>query len=244
MSATLSAVSHHDSRRPAPAAAGRASVPGAPSPGAGRRARPRRARRAAAPVVRTAAARVRAGRGGRGGPGGPGGRPAGGRVDAARDRAGAGSPWSAACAGARAGAARRHRRLVSTPTQPRQRPEPAPTRSPQITGGRPAKTVDGALNILLRRQRLAGSGRTRSTSRASGGRTRSSSCTSRPTTSTAYLVSIPRDLYVHDPEEHRPTCDSGDTKAKINAAFAFGGAAAGRADRRVLHRRPHRPRDG
>ena len=69
----------------------------------------------------------------------------------------------------------------------------------EITGGRPAKAVNGALNILL----------VGSDSRdpdapvdkpASGGPTRSSSCTSRPTTDRAYLVSIPRDLYVPIPE--------------------------------------------
>jgi LCP family protein required for cell wall assembly len=38
----------------------------------------------------------------------------------------------------------------------------------------------------------------------------------------AYLVSVPRDLYVPIPEEPGAACDSG-RRAKVNAAFAFGG---------------------
>ncbi|MFF0152571.1 LCP family protein [Micromonospora sp. NPDC005203] len=91
----------------------------------------------------------------------------------------------------------------------------------EITGGRPAKTVDGALNILL----------VGSDSRDPDAPVDSKSQWRADTVivmhipadhQEAYLVSIPRDLYVPIPESAGAACDSGQ-RAKINAAFAFGG---------------------
>ena len=90
-----------------------------------------------------------------------------------------------------------------------------------ITKGRPVKTVDGALNILL-----------------VGSDSRDPEATKENTNSwradtlivmhipadhkSAQLVSIPRDLWVQIPEGNSADCSSG-SRAKINAAFAFGG---------------------
>lgn len=90
-----------------------------------------------------------------------------------------------------------------------------------ITDGRPVKTVDGALNILL-----------------VGSDSRDPDATKEDTNSwradtlivmhipadhkSAQLVSIPRDLWVQIPSGNNADCSSG-SRAKINAAFAFGG---------------------
>ncbi|SCG67701.1 LCP family protein [Micromonospora zamorensis] len=91
----------------------------------------------------------------------------------------------------------------------------------EITGGRPVKTVDGALNILL----VGSDSRdpdapvdTRSEWRADTVIVMHIPADHQE----AYLVSIPRDLYVPIPESAGADCDSGE-RAKINAAFAFGG---------------------
>ncbi len=90
-----------------------------------------------------------------------------------------------------------------------------------LTNGRPAKTVDGALNILL----------VGSDSRDPDAKVDSQSEWRADTLimmhipkdhSEAYLVSIPRDLYVPIPKAAGDACDSG-ARHKINAAFAFGG---------------------
>ncbi|WP_433388768.1 LCP family protein [Micromonospora sp. KLBMP9576] len=91
----------------------------------------------------------------------------------------------------------------------------------EITGGRPAKAVDGALNILL----------VGSDSRDPDAPVDKSSKWRADTIivmhipadhQRAYLVSIPRDLYVPIPESANADCGSGQ-RGKINAAFAFGG---------------------
>lgn len=91
----------------------------------------------------------------------------------------------------------------------------------EITGGRPAKAVDGALNILL-----AGSDSRDPDAPVDGsGRWRADTIIVMHIPANhqeAYLVSIPRDLYVPIPESAAAECDSG-RRAKINAAFAFGG---------------------
>jgi LCP family protein required for cell wall assembly len=90
-----------------------------------------------------------------------------------------------------------------------------------ITGGRPIKTVDGAINILL-----------------VGSDSRDPDATKEDTNAwradtlivmhipadhkSAQLVSIPRDLWVQIPSGNSADCSSG-SRAKINAAFAFGG---------------------
>ncbi|WP_433653412.1 LCP family protein [Micromonospora zamorensis] len=91
----------------------------------------------------------------------------------------------------------------------------------EITGGRPVKSVDGALNILL----VGSDSRdpdapvdTRSEWRADTVIVMHIPADHQE----AYLVSIPRDLYVPIPESAGADCDSGE-RAKINAAFAFGG---------------------
>jgi LCP family protein required for cell wall assembly len=90
-----------------------------------------------------------------------------------------------------------------------------------ITGGRPAKTVDGALNILL----------VGSDSRDPDAPVDKSSAWRADTIivmhipadhKEAQLISIPRDLYVPIPDGDSAPCDSG-ARHKINAAFAFGG---------------------
>jgi LCP family protein required for cell wall assembly len=90
----------------------------------------------------------------------------------------------------------------------------------QITGGRPAKTVDGALNILM----LGSDSRDpdANTNGPSQWRTDTMIIMHIPAShDRAYLISLPRDLYVHIPK----SADGkyGDTKAKINASYAWGG---------------------
>ena len=113
----------------------------------------------------------------------------------------------------------------------------------EITGGRPGQDRRRRAEHPAGRQRLAGPGRAGRQARASGARTRSSSCTSRPTTGRPTWSPSPVTCTCTIPKSADADCGAGQ-RAKINAAFAFGGAAADRADRRVLHRRSDRPRDG
>jgi LCP family protein required for cell wall assembly len=89
-----------------------------------------------------------------------------------------------------------------------------------IRGDRPAKAVDGALNILM----LGSDSRDPDNKQKAGEwRTDTMLIAHIPANhEKVYFISIPRDLYVYIPQS--PTDKSlGDTKAKINAAFAWGG---------------------
>lgn len=91
----------------------------------------------------------------------------------------------------------------------------------ELTGGRPAKTVSGTLNILL----VGSDSRDPDApvDRASNWRADTMIIMHIPSSQDrAYLVSIPRDLYVPIPAGANEECGSG-RRAKINAAFAFGG---------------------
>ncbi|SCL15577.1 transcriptional attenuator, LytR family [Micromonospora rhizosphaerae] len=91
----------------------------------------------------------------------------------------------------------------------------------EITAGRPTKTVDGALNILL----VGSDSRDPDAPVETAGKWRADTVIVMHVPADhkhAYLVSIPRDLYVPIPESAGAACDSGQ-RAKINAAFAFGG---------------------
>ncbi|MEV5207707.1 LCP family protein [Micromonospora sp. NPDC053740] len=91
----------------------------------------------------------------------------------------------------------------------------------EITGGRPTKTVDGALNILL----VGSDSRDPDAPVDSKSQWRADTIIVMHIPADhqeAYLVSIPRDLYVPIPESAGADCGSG-SRAKINAAFAFGG---------------------
>jgi LCP family protein required for cell wall assembly len=90
-----------------------------------------------------------------------------------------------------------------------------------ITGGRPVKSVDGALNILM----LGSDSRDPEGLKGDGGAARTDTIVMLHIPSShdkAYLVSVPRDYYVYVPKS--PDGKHGDTKAKINAAYAWGGA--------------------
>jgi len=90
----------------------------------------------------------------------------------------------------------------------------------QITGGRPARLVNGAQNILM-----LGSDSRDPANKDKAGQWRTDTMILlhiEADHKKAYLISIPRDLYVYIPKS--PTNpDLGDTKSKINAAFAWGG---------------------
>ncbi|GIJ51480.1 transcriptional regulator [Virgisporangium aliadipatigenens] len=88
-----------------------------------------------------------------------------------------------------------------------------------ITGGRPAKTVDGALNILM----LGSDSRDpENADKPGNARTDTLIVAHIPAShDKAYLISMPRDLYVPIPKD--PKSGQGGGKAKINAAFAWGG---------------------
>lgn len=89
-----------------------------------------------------------------------------------------------------------------------------------ITGGRPPKTVAGSLNILL----VGSDSRDPDApvDKASQWRADTIIMMHIPASQDkAYLVSIPRDLYVVVPENAGAGCEGG--RAKINAAFARGG---------------------
>jgi LCP family protein required for cell wall assembly len=86
--------------------------------------------------------------------------------------------------------------------------------------GRPQKLVDGTLNILL----LGSDSRDPSApvSQASQWRTDTIMVMHIPADhKEAYLISLPRDLWVHIPKSKDG--QSGNTNAKINAAYAWGG---------------------
>jgi LCP family protein required for cell wall assembly len=91
----------------------------------------------------------------------------------------------------------------------------------QITNGRPVKTVDGALNILI-----VGSDSRDPDSKddtANAWRADTLMLMHIPADhKTAQLVSIPRDLWVTIPSANDAPCASG-ARNKINASFAFGG---------------------
>ncbi|MGC5018919.1 LCP family protein [Micromonospora sp. DT47] len=91
----------------------------------------------------------------------------------------------------------------------------------EITGGRPAKAVNGALNILL----VGSDSRDPDAPVDKQSQWRADTIIVMHIPAdhkSAYLVSVPRDLYVPIPENAGADCDSG-RRAKINAAFAFGG---------------------
>jgi LCP family protein required for cell wall assembly len=91
----------------------------------------------------------------------------------------------------------------------------------QITKGRPVKTVDGALNILL----VGSDSRDPDTKDDQANAWRADTLIMMHIPAdhkSAQLVSIPRDLWVPIPSGNDAPCDSG-SRAKINAAFAFGG---------------------
>jgi LCP family protein required for cell wall assembly len=90
----------------------------------------------------------------------------------------------------------------------------------QIAGDRPAKTVNGAINILM-----LGSDSRDPDNKDKPGQWRTDTMIVLHIPAShekAYLISIPRDLYVYIPKS-RSNPGLGDTKAKINAAFAWGG---------------------
>ncbi len=91
----------------------------------------------------------------------------------------------------------------------------------EITGGRPAKAVDGALNILM----VGSDSRDPDAPVNEASKWRADTIIVMHIPSNhqeAYLVSIPRDLYVPIPQSANADCGSAQ-RGKINAAFAFGG---------------------
>ncbi|EEP72455.1 LytR family transcriptional regulator [Micromonospora sp. KC207] len=91
----------------------------------------------------------------------------------------------------------------------------------ELTGGRPAKAVEGALNILL----VGSDSRDPDAPVDQQSQWRADTIIVMHIPAdhkSAYLVSIPRDLYVPIPQNAQADCGSGQ-RAKINAAFAFGG---------------------
>ncbi len=83
----------------------------------------------------------------------------------------------------------------------------------QITGGRPARVAEGAMNILM----LGSDSRNPDNDKANADKSRSDTIILMHIQADhkhAYLISIPRDLYVPIP---------GHGRDKINAAFAYGG---------------------
>jgi len=91
----------------------------------------------------------------------------------------------------------------------------------EITNGRPAKTVDGALNILI----VGSDSRDPDAAEDKSNAWRADTLMLMHIPEdhkTAQLVSIPRDLYVTIPSANDAACSSG-SRNKINASFAFGG---------------------
>ena len=89
-----------------------------------------------------------------------------------------------------------------------------------ITGGRPAKVADGALNILL-----LGSDSRDPDNKGKAGEWRTDTMIMLHIPKShdhAYLVSMPRDLYVHIPKS-KANPQYGNTNAKLNASFSWGG---------------------
>jgi LCP family protein required for cell wall assembly len=90
-----------------------------------------------------------------------------------------------------------------------------------ITNGRPAKTVDGALNILI----VGSDSRDPDTKDDAASEWRADTLMIMHIPAdhkSAQMVSIPRDLWVQIPSANDAPCSSG-SRAKINASFAFGG---------------------
>jgi LCP family protein required for cell wall assembly len=90
----------------------------------------------------------------------------------------------------------------------------------QVRGDRPAKTVSGALNILM-----LGSDSRDPDNKAKPGEWRTDTMMLMHIPAghdKAQIISFPRDLYVYIPQSPVDP-DLGDTKSKINAAFAWGG---------------------
>ncbi|MFC3380346.1 LCP family protein [Couchioplanes caeruleus subsp. azureus] len=91
----------------------------------------------------------------------------------------------------------------------------------ELTNGRPAKTVDGAINMLLVGSDSRDPDAIKDSS--NGWRADTMIIMHIPANhQSAQLVSIPRDLWVQVPESNNADCNTG-SRAKINAAFAFGG---------------------
>jgi len=91
----------------------------------------------------------------------------------------------------------------------------------EITNGRPAKTVDGALNILI----VGSDSRDPDSADDTANAWRADTLMLMHIPAdhkTAQLISIPRDLYVTIPSANDAACTSG-SRNKINASFAFGG---------------------
>ncbi|WP_432982280.1 LCP family protein [Dactylosporangium sp. CA-233914] len=89
----------------------------------------------------------------------------------------------------------------------------------QITDGRPPKVADGALNILL-----LGSDSRDPDNKGKAGEWRTDTMIMLHIPADhkhAYLISMPRDLYVHIPKSK--TTQYGNTNAKLNASFSWGG---------------------
>jgi LCP family protein required for cell wall assembly len=90
-----------------------------------------------------------------------------------------------------------------------------------ITDGRPVKTVDGTLNILI----VGSDSRDPDSSDDTANAWRADTLMIMHIPAdhkTAQIVSIPRDLWVQIPAANNAGCDTG-SRAKINASFAFGG---------------------
>ena len=91
----------------------------------------------------------------------------------------------------------------------------------EITADRPAKTVEGAFNILL----VGSDSRDPDAKQDEKNNWRADTLMIMHVPAdhkSAQLVSIPRDLWVNIPGDNNAPCSSG-SRAKINAAFAFGG---------------------
>lgn len=89
-----------------------------------------------------------------------------------------------------------------------------------IAEGRPVKAVEGSLNLLM-----LGSDSRDPDNKAKAGEWRTDTLIVVHIPAShdkAYLISIPRDLYVHIPKS-QTNPEYGNTKSKINAAFAWGG---------------------
>jgi len=90
-----------------------------------------------------------------------------------------------------------------------------------IIDGRPPKTVEGSLNILL----VGTDSRDPDAPLDEGSKWRADTTIVMHIPASqdkAYLVSLPRDLYVPIPEQASAPCENAE-RGKINAAFAFGG---------------------
>jgi LCP family protein required for cell wall assembly len=90
-----------------------------------------------------------------------------------------------------------------------------------LTNGRPVKTVDGALNVLI----VGSDSRDPDSSDETANAWRADTLMILHIPAdhkTAQIVSIPRDLWVQIPSANNASCDSG-SRAKINASFAYGG---------------------